>query len=166
MHPCFRPGWGPHMVPRNSTLIGFRHADSVAPFPASACIPRGRREHNCAQSEQRKHHDPPSPRTSPGVPLRPAIDRRTSPVCSPSPILPRRPAGHRTSTVGREDRERGARLVDDVLPRVPVRQWVLSFPYEIRYRLAYDGEWVSAVLAVFLRVVGRWYRRQAQALGK
>ncbi len=42
---------------------------------------------------------------------------------------------------------------------------MLSFPYEIRYRLAYDGEWVSAVLAVFLRVVGRWYRRQAQAMG-
>ena len=58
-----------------------------------------------------------------------------------------------------------ARLVDDVLPRVPVRQWVLSFPYEIRYRLAYDGEWVSKILAVFLRVVGGWYRRQAQALG-
>ena len=55
--------------------------------------------------------------------------------------------------------------VDDVLPRVPVRQWVLSFPYEIRYRLAYDGEWVSKVLAVFLRVVGGWYRRQAQAMG-
>ena len=50
-------------------------------------------------------------------------------------------------------------------PRVPVRQWVLSFPYEMRYRLAYDGEWVSKVLAVFLRVVGRWYRRQAQAMG-
>ena len=58
-----------------------------------------------------------------------------------------------------------ARLVDEVLPRVPVRQWVLSFPYGIRYRLAYDGEWVSKVLAVFLRVVGRWYRRQAQAMG-
>ena len=54
-----------------------------------------------------------------------------------------------------------ARLVDEVLPRVPVRQWVLSFPYEIRYRLAYDGEWVSKVLAVFLRVVGRWYRSGA-----
>ncbi len=25
-----------------------------------------------------------------------------------------------------------------MLPRVPVRQWVLSFPYEMRYRLAYD----------------------------
>ena len=38
-----------------------------------------------------------------------------------------------------------ARLVDDVLPRVPVRQYVLSFPYEIRYRLAWDGELVSSV---------------------
>ena len=62
-------------------------------------------------------------------------------------------------------RDAAARLVEDVMPRVPVRQWVLSFPYEIRYRLAWDGQWVSAVLAVFLRVVGRWYRRQAQALG-
>ena len=60
---------------------------------------------------------------------------------------------------------RRQRLLDEVLPRVPLRQWVLSFPYEIRYRLAYDAEWVSKVLAVFLRVVGRWYRRQAQAMG-
>ncbi len=69
------------------------------------------------------------------------------------------------SCSGRRMADTAARLVDDVLPRVPVRQWVLSFPYEIRYRLAYDGEWVSRVLGVFLRVVGRWYRRQAQALG-
>jgi hypothetical protein len=46
-----------------------------------------------------------------------------------------------------------ARLADDVFPRVPVRQWVLSFPYEIRYRLAYDGKLISSVLAVFLRAV-------------
>jgi hypothetical protein len=57
-----------------------------------------------------------------------------------------------------------ARLVDNVLPRVPVRQFVLSFPYEIRYRLAWDGELIAAVLKVFLRAVGCWYRRQAQAL--
>ncbi len=66
---------------------------------------------------------------------------------------------------GRRMADTAARLADDVLPRVPVRQWVLSFPYEIRYRLAYDGELVATVLAVFLCVVGRWYRRQAQALG-
>ncbi len=33
------------------------------------------------------------------------------------------------------------------------------------HAVAYDGEWVSKILAVFLRVVGGWYRRQAQALG-
>ena len=45
-------------------------------------------------------------------------------------------------------------MADDVFPRVPVRQWVLSFPYEIRYRLAYDGQLIGAILAVFLRAVG------------
>ena len=44
-----------------------------------------------------------------------------------------------------------ARLTDEILPAVPVRQWVLSMPFEIRYRLAWDGKLVSAVLAVFLR---------------
>ena len=51
-----------------------------------------------------------------------------------------------------------ARLVEVVLPVVPVRQWVLSFPYELRYRLAWDGELLSAVLAVFQRVVQGWCR--------
>ncbi len=58
-----------------------------------------------------------------------------------------------------------ARLTDEVLPRVPVRQWVLSLPYEIRYRLAWDGDLMSVVLAVFLRVVYGWYRRQARDEG-
>ena len=46
-----------------------------------------------------------------------------------------------------------------------MRQWVLSLPFEIRYRLAWDGELVGAVLALFLRVVNGWYRRQARAQG-
>ena len=36
----------------------------------------------------------------------------------------------------RKLRDAAARLVDQVLPAVPIRQWVLSFPIEIRYRLA------------------------------
>jgi len=44
---------------------------------------------------------------------------------------------------------------------VPVRQWVLSLPFEIRYRLAWDGKLVS----VFLRVVYGSYRRQAKQQG-
>jgi hypothetical protein len=34
--------------------------------------------------------------------------------------------------------EHAATLVDDLLPRVPVRQWVLTLPYRLRYRLAWD----------------------------
>jgi hypothetical protein len=67
--------------------------------------------------------------------------------------------------MGRRMADTAARLVEQVLPLVPVRQWVLSFPYELRYRLAWDGQLLSAVLAVFQRVVQGWYRRQAKAQG-
>jgi hypothetical protein len=70
------------------------------------------------------------------------------------------------SCTGRRMADTAARLVDDVFPSdVPVRQWVLSLPYEIRYRLAYDGKLLSDVLAVFLRVVQAWYEKQARAAG-
>jgi len=42
-----------------------------------------------------------------------------------------------------------SRLIDEILPPVPVRQWVLSLPFKIRYRLAWDGKLVSAVLRSF-----------------
>ena len=37
--------------------------------------------------------------------------------------------------------ETAARLTDEILPAVPVRQWVPSTPFEIRYRPAWDGNW-------------------------
>lgn len=46
-----------------------------------------------------------------------------------------------------------ARLTEEVLPKVPARQSVLSLPFEVRYRPAWDGELVSAVLALLLRVL-------------
>ncbi len=44
-----------------------------------------------------------------------------------------------------------AHLVDEVLPDVPVRQWVLSFSYRIRYLLAYDPKLLCAVRRIFVR---------------
>ena len=44
-----------------------------------------------------------------------------------------------------------------------MRQWVLSMPFEIRYRLAWGGKMLSAVLAIFLRVVFGWYRRKPKS---
>ena len=34
-----------------------------------------------------------------------------------------------------------------------LRQWVLSLPLEISYRLAYDGPLIGALLAVLLRAI-------------
>jgi hypothetical protein len=53
-----------------------------------------------------------------------------------------------------------AHLVDRVVPDVPVRQWVLTFPFPLRRLLAYDGKLMSAVLACFVRAVTRHYQRR------
>ena len=56
-----------------------------------------------------------------------------------------------------------AHLVDRVFPRVPVRQWVLSLPYALRYRLAYDARMVSDVLRIFTKTVfGSLIRRSRE----
>ena len=47
--------------------------------------------------------------------------------------------------------ERAAHLLDHVFPDVPVRQWVLSLPYRLRYQLAWDHELCRSVVAVFVR---------------
>ena len=43
-----------------------------------------------------------------------------------------------------------AHLVDRVLPMVPIRQWVLSLPFALRYRLAYDSGLATDVLHIFI----------------
>ena len=44
-----------------------------------------------------------------------------------------------------------AHLVDRVLPEVPIRQWVLSVPFALRYPPAYDASLCHAVNGVFIR---------------
>ena len=61
--------------------------------------------------------------------------------------------------------EQAARLVDAVLPFVPVRQWVLTVPHRLRYRLAFDHVLCRAVLGVLVRVVLGWYRRRGRRAG-
>jgi hypothetical protein len=63
---------------------------------------------------------------------------------------------------GRRMADTAAHLVDRVFPEVPVRQWVLSLPFALRYRLAYDASLVSAVLRVFLRAVFASTARRAR----
>ena len=58
-----------------------------------------------------------------------------------------------------------AHLVDRVFPQVPVRQWVLSLPYALRYRLAYDASLATDVLAIFTRTVFGSLIRHAREFG-
>lgn len=49
--------------------------------------------------------------------------------------------------------EVAAHMVDNVFPRLPVRQWVLSFPKRLRYFLERDAKLAGRVLQLFLRAV-------------
>jgi len=55
-----------------------------------------------------------------------------------------------------------AHLVDRVLPRAPVRQWVLSLPFALRYRLSHDARLMGDVLRVFVRRMFADLRRRAR----
>ena len=46
-----------------------------------------------------------------------------------------------------------AHLVDNVIPRVPVRQWVLSFPIPLRILFAAHPQLLTPVLQVIHRVI-------------
>jgi Putative transposase/Transposase zinc-binding domain len=59
-----------------------------------------------------------------------------------------------------------AHLVDRVLPDgIRYRQWVLSLPRWVRFKLAYQPKLVTRVLQLFLRAIFAWQRRQARRLG-
>jgi hypothetical protein len=48
---------------------------------------------------------------------------------------------------------------------VPVRQWVLTLPYRLRYLLAWDHGLSRAVLAVHARALLDFYRDQVRSHG-
>jgi hypothetical protein len=60
---------------------------------------------------------------------------------------------------GRRMADTAAHLVDRVFPEVTVRQWVLTLPYPLRYRCAYDARLTSEVLRAFLRALFAELRR-------
>ena len=56
-------------------------------------------------------------------------------------------------------------LVESVLPDVPYRQWVMSFPRRLRLALALDAALTTRLLAITLRAIFAWQRRRARRLG-
>ena len=59
-----------------------------------------------------------------------------------------------------------AHLVDRVVPCVPMRQWVVTFPRRVRYHLAADPRLASEALREMLREIFAFQRRAARDLGE
>ncbi len=59
----------------------------------------------------------------------------------------------------------GAHLVDRVLPDVPVRQFVLSLPFELRLLAAFKSDVLAALARIFVEVVFSHYRAHAKRDG-
>ena len=57
--------------------------------------------------------------------------------------------------------ETAALLADEVLPERPLRQWVLSLPYALRFLLASNPAAVTLVLGVVYRTISGFLLRRA-----
>jgi hypothetical protein len=69
------------------------------------------------------------------------------------------------SCSGRRMADTAAHLVDRVLPEVPARQWVLTVPFALRSRLAFDAGLAAAVRSLFVATVQGAYRDAARQAG-
>jgi hypothetical protein len=65
------------------------------------------------------------------------------------------------SCLGRRMCATAADLVERVLPAVPLRQWVLTFPFAWRKRLAYDAPLLGALARRFVQTVLRFYEERS-----
>jgi hypothetical protein len=84
--------------------------------------------------------------------------------CRPVAFSCRR-RGFCPSCIGRRMSDFAAHLVDRVVPRCPLRQWVLTVPYPLRARMMFDPELTSVVLRELIAAVSSWLRRRARRLG-
>lgn len=69
------------------------------------------------------------------------------------------------SCFGRRMAQTSANLLDHVLPPVPLRQFVLTVPFELRTRLAYDGPLLGTVCRIFTDSLLGFYCRRMRDLG-
>lgn len=70
------------------------------------------------------------------------------------------------SCLGRRMAQTAANLIDHVLPeQVPLRQWVLTVPFELRARLAYDAELLGGLSRELASAVMDFYRRRFELGG-
>jgi hypothetical protein len=68
------------------------------------------------------------------------------------------------SCAGRRMCNTAAHIVDRIIPAVPVRQWVLSLPFDVRARAAYDARFLTEIIRAFARALGERHRHWARSI--
>jgi hypothetical protein len=58
-----------------------------------------------------------------------------------------------------------ADLVDRLLPQAPYRQFVLTFPWPLRFPLAFDATLLTRMMRAYLNTLFAWMRRRGRELG-
>lgn len=69
------------------------------------------------------------------------------------------------SCLARRMSDTSGRLIDEVVPQIPTRQWVLSLPMPLRYLVAYDNEALHAVRSAFKGTLFAYLRQNAKKNG-
>ena len=69
------------------------------------------------------------------------------------------------SCCARRMNDEAAHLVDQVLPQVNMRQWVLSFPYKLRFQMAHNAKLTSQILPIFIKVITSYQKNVARRRG-
>ncbi len=85
--------------------------------------------------------------------------------CKGRGVCPSCPTGISSGHTTRRMVETAAHLADHVIPRLAVRQWVLSVPKRLRYHLESDPAVQNAALHIFLSAIERVLRQCSPGAG-
>ncbi len=69
------------------------------------------------------------------------------------------------SCAGRRMSNTAAQVVDRIIPAVPVRQWVLSLPFDLRASAAFDARILTSIIRAFAGALSKRYRSWARGAG-
>lgn len=68
------------------------------------------------------------------------------------------------SCTGRRMADTAKHLVEQVIPEVPTRQWVLSMPFKHRLILSSNSKLLSSIMGIYHRAISGFYKRKAKKI--
>ena len=158
----------PHEVPRSGQSISAVRSNGVGPSPHGTRIPRAKLQYLAVAPSNRRPHPGAAPRVDVVRPRRQGVrgaevvnEARAHHDHPVTALLDKR-RGFCPSCGARRMVESAAHLVDHVLPEQPIRQWVLTFPYPVRFLFAAQPRVLSQVLGVVYRAISTYLIKETR----